>query len=313
MGQVSADEQVYQQIHLDVARNATDDFNPFHDADKWHRIHQNPFGGPIVLGFQMECLAEYRVTRHRIMDTTDDDPPAAFRNYQFTFAGVLRTDEPFRMEIKPTKRASTPDGGWMRSNRVVVRKADGLVLIGQIRDSERPLALPDIAPPEVPPVALPEIPDRSVIGNGHWFHKRKFMTNSNAKNLLSGSLARQADYFDELEDRVNYPDMFPTAMISCALLERTHAAGHDFYANPMVYTTHHFSVDQRLARRLRSADALHILVSDGEAVSGDSGGLGHTGIEQQRHSCLGLLEDGGILFRGEVMLAPLVAILGKNA
>ena len=29
---------VYRQIHIDVARNATDDFNPFHDGDKWMRI-----------------------------------------------------------------------------------------------------------------------------------------------------------------------------------------------------------------------------------------------------------------------------------
>lgn len=312
MGQVSADEQVYQQIHLDVARNATDDFNPFHDANKWHRIRQNPFGGPIVLGFQMECLAEYRVTRHRILDGTDDESPAAFRNYQFTFAGVLRTGEPFRMEVKPTKRSSTPDGGLNRSNRVVVRKADGLVLIGQVRDSDRLSALAHITPPELPYASLAQLPDRSVVTDDRWFHKRKFMTNSNAKNLLSGSLARQADYFDELEDRVNYPDMFPTAMISCALLERAHAAQHDFYENPMVYTTHHFSVDQRLARGLRSADALHILVSDAEPVSDDSAGLGHTGIEQQRHSCLGLLQGGGVLFRGEVTLAPLAAIVGKS-
>jgi hypothetical protein len=47
----------YQQIHIDVARNATDDFNPFHDQNKWNRIHGkihgNPFGMPIVLGFQI--------------------------------------------------------------------------------------------------------------------------------------------------------------------------------------------------------------------------------------------------------------------
>ncbi|MBK1672846.1 hypothetical protein [Ectothiorhodospira shaposhnikovii] len=307
------DDQVYRQIHLDVARNATDDFNPFHDADKWHRIHQNPFGGPIVLGFQMECLAEYRVTRHRLLDSTPDDPPPAYRNYQFTFAGVLRTDEPFRMEIKPTKRTCTPDGRWIRSNRVVVRKTNGMVLLGQIRDSDHPLTLPDLTPPFQLSENLPPLPDRSLLPEGGWFHKRKFMTNSNAKNLLSGSLARQADYFDELEDHINYPDMFPTALISCALLERTHAAGHDFYANPMVYTTHQFSVNQTLARRLRSADALHLLVSDAQQVASNGGGLGHTRLQQQRHICLGLLENGGILFRGEVMLASLNSILGKSA
>ena len=41
--------------------NATDDFNPFHDQKKWNRIQGNPFGMPIVLGFQLEALVEYPV------------------------------------------------------------------------------------------------------------------------------------------------------------------------------------------------------------------------------------------------------------
>ena len=49
-------EYCYQQIHIDAARNATDDFNPFHDQKKWNRIHGNPFGMPIVLGFQVDTL-----------------------------------------------------------------------------------------------------------------------------------------------------------------------------------------------------------------------------------------------------------------
>jgi hypothetical protein len=48
----------FQQIHIDVARNATDDFNPFHDKNRWQNITDNPFVGPIALGFQLECLIE---------------------------------------------------------------------------------------------------------------------------------------------------------------------------------------------------------------------------------------------------------------
>ena len=40
-------------LHIDVARFASDDFNPFHDRHKWQRIAGNPFGGPIALGFQL--------------------------------------------------------------------------------------------------------------------------------------------------------------------------------------------------------------------------------------------------------------------
>ena len=55
----------FQQIHIDVARNATDDFNLFHDPDKWMRIKLNPFLGPIALGFQVESLIEHSLRSYR--------------------------------------------------------------------------------------------------------------------------------------------------------------------------------------------------------------------------------------------------------
>lgn len=301
--------RAYQQIHIDVARNATDDFNPFHDGNKWGRIQGNPFGGPIVLGFQLECLVEYLIAGLRAAEYESGETPAyPFRNYQFTFAGVLRPDEAFTTTIKPTIHGTDSTGGSQAANRVAMRKPDGLVLLGHVRDTATALALPDQASPLAPDQRLERLEDRGFVSPNGWFHKRKFMTNSNAKNLLSGSLARQSDYFDELEDRVNFPDMFPAALISCALLEKAHASGHDFYRDPLVYTAHHISVDQRLARGLRSADALHILVSPVETVDAESTGLGRSGIPQQRYRCLGLLTGDRTLFRAEVALAPLAAI-----
>ena len=61
----------FQQIHIDAARNATDDFNPFHDPRKASLIRANPYAGPIVLGFQLECLIADDVERQR--GATDAD------------------------------------------------------------------------------------------------------------------------------------------------------------------------------------------------------------------------------------------------
>jgi len=55
----------FNQIHIDVARNATDDFNLFHDRNRWLRINHNPFQGPIALGFQLESLIEHKIFLYR--------------------------------------------------------------------------------------------------------------------------------------------------------------------------------------------------------------------------------------------------------
>ncbi|WP_018881882.1 MULTISPECIES: hypothetical protein [unclassified Thioalkalivibrio] len=301
--------RVFRQIHIDVARNATDDFNPFHDGDKWMRIRGNPFGGPIVLGFQLECLAEALITQVRQAEGDSENiRERPFRNYQFTFAGALRPDEALTTVVKPTNRRMDEAGRPQLSNRIAMRTSGGLVLLGHVRDTATPRALPDAALPLPAGFDLDRLEDRRELPDNGWFHKRKFMTNSNAKNLLSGSLVRQADYFDELEDRVNFPDMFPASLISCALLEKAHADGHDFYRDPMIYTAHHISVDQRLARALRSADALHMLVSPAEHVDTSDRGLAGSGMAQQRYRCLGLVAGPRVLFRAELLLAPLATL-----
>jgi hypothetical protein len=89
----SQHDYCYQQIHIDVAPNAIDDFNPFRDQKKWNRIRSNPFGMPIVLGFQIEVLIEYLV---RLFREQSDEPALIahhhlhFSNYQFSFADVVR-------------------------------------------------------------------------------------------------------------------------------------------------------------------------------------------------------------------------------
>ena len=82
----------YQKIHIDVARNSTGDFNPFHDRDKWHKIKGNSFGMPIALGFQIEALVEHLVTLYRRQageNSLIDHHHLYFSNFQFNFADVI--------------------------------------------------------------------------------------------------------------------------------------------------------------------------------------------------------------------------------
>ena len=297
----------YQQIHIDAARNATDDFNPFHDQNKWNRIHGNPFGEPIVLGFQVETLVEYLVTLFR--EQTGEQALIShqrlhFSNYQFTFADVVRPDEPFHVEIKKTVNRISESG--QLGNRIAVKKQGGLVLLGFQHESTTPLCMPDADFSQLG--NLDTVEDRSWIMQHRYFLKRKFMSTGHGKNFLAGSLVDQHYYFDEMEDRVQFPAMFPVSLLSCALLEKAKQENYAFEANPVVYTSHHISVDRRLLQTLKSNDRLHLLVATPETVPAGKG-LGKKAFPQQLHRCFGLLAGNRILFRAEVVMAPLNAML----
>ena len=304
-------EYCYQQIHIDAARNATDDFNPFHDQKKWSRIHGNPFGMPIVLGFQIEALIAYLVTLFREQSGEHaliEQHQLHFSNFQFTFADVVRPGEPFHVEIKRTVNRISESG--QLANRIAVKKRGGLVLLGYQRESTVPLCMPDADFSQLGDLDSAE--DRSWIAQHRYFLKRKFMSTGHGKNFLAGSLVDQHYYFDEMEERVQFPAMFPVALLSCALLEQAKQDNYAFEANPVVYTSHLVSVDRRLLQALKSNDRLHLLVTVPETVPAGKG-LGKKGFPQQLHRCFGLLTGNRILFRAEVAMAPLEAMLQAAA
>jgi len=293
----------YQQIHIDVARNATDDFNPFHDDKKWNRIRGNPFGMPIVLGFQIEVLIEYLVALFREQNGESaliDHHHLHFSNFQFSFADVVRPGEAFHVEIKKTVNRISESG--QIANRIAVKKAEGLVLMGFQRESTVPLCMPDADFSQIGDIDSVE--DRSWIAQHRYFLKRKFMSTGHGKNFLAGSLVDQHYYFDEMEERVQFPAMFPAALLSCALLEKAKQDNYAFETNPVVYTSHLISVDRRLLQTMKSNDRLNLLVTVAETVSAGKG-LGHKGFPQQLHRCFGLLSGNRILFRAEVVMASL--------
>lgn len=296
---------VYQQIHIDAARNATDDFNPFHDPRKCGRIAGNPFGGPLVLGFQLEALLEHLLAR--LAPAPADAGRLPWTNYELTFAGALLPGEPFSAEVRSGTRREAPE--LQIAHRVLIRKPGAAVLLGWVRHSGAPLFEAGLACGAFA-APLRAAPDRSQ--HGDWYLKRKFASTGHAKNFLAGALADQADWFDELEGRVRFPQMFPAALLSCALLEQARGAGHDFYAAPLVYTAHRISVHAPTALALRSNDALHLLVRGPEPLAG-GGGLGLT-VEQVRYVGLVYMgADDRLLARAEVLLAPLAAITGARA
>jgi len=301
----------FEQLHIDVARNTTDDFNPFHDPKRWQNIRDNPFGSTIVLGFQSEFLVSDLIARQRRLhgeDTNLEETGLGYSNFEFRFAGALKPGERFDVDVRKTVDKRVSGGGL--SNRVVVRKDNReLVLMGTQSETAEPRFLADTDLTKLPPTE--ELADRQMIANTPYFHKRKFLTTSNGKNFVLAGLGTHQDYFDELDEFVHFPPVFTAALMSCGLLEKARQEGYDFEADPVVYTSHQISVDRRLQRALRSNDKLHLLI-EGPLEAPVVGGLGKAGLDQQLYHVFGVLDRYAILFRARVQMAALHSMLAAN-
>ncbi len=301
-------EFIFDQIHIEVARNASDDFNLFHDKHKWLQITHNPFKGPIVLGYQLNTLIEYQMRLYREAHHENRiirENKLRFSNYQTTFVNALKPATPFQLEIKKTLIKTIPN--LTLGNRISI-KADGkTILLGFKKETQTPLFLADANFNKLPNLNV--IPDKSMIPGTDYFLKRKFLHNGNVKNFLSGSLAEQSDYFDELTHVAHYPEIFPCSLTSGALLEKAQLEKHDFKRNPMVYTSHEISVDRDHLGRLKNDDKLYILVKQHPESSTNT--LNQSNIQVRTYDCFGLLHNHDVLFRVRMNLVPLEEIL-KN-
>ena len=296
---------IFTQLHVDVARNSTDDFNLFHDSKNWHKIKDNPFQGPITLGFQLESLIEGKIAKFRRQTDEQaliDEHGLNFSNYQFSFANAIKPGQLVDVEIKASQFKTQPEP--MLSNRIMVKSDGKLALMGYKKETTQPLYLVDTVFSDLG--NLRQQADRSFLTSGH-FLKRKFMTTSNGKNFLCASLRDQTEFFDELQDKVAFPDMFPCALLSSALLEKALKNHHDFENNPMVYTSHKISVDKQQLTKLKSNDALHILIKPADnTAEHDFGEQFATALD---YECYGLVDNNACLFRALISLAPLELII----
>ena len=299
---------IFDQIHLEVARNASDDFNLFHDKHKWLQINHNPFKGPIVLGFQLNTLIEYQMRLYREKNHENqiiEENDLRFSNYQITFVNALRPRQECHLDIRKTLIKTIPD--LTLTNRVSIKSEDKMILLGFKKETRTPLFLAETDLKKLPD--LNKLADKSTVPDTDYFLKRKYMNNGNVKNFLSGSLAEQSDYFDELTHTAHYPEVFPCSLASGALLEKAQLENHDFKRNPMVYTSHEISMDRLYLSQIKDHDKLHILVKQHPESANNT--LNQTSIMLRTYDCYGLLKNNEVLFRIRLNLVPLEEIL-KN-
>ncbi len=290
-------EKIVSQIHIEAARNSTDDFNLFHDKNRWDWIKGNPFGGPIALGFQLGCLVEDQVTQARIQNgELAEAEKFSHSHFELNFAGVVKPGDVLDVSVKAGRLSSYNEKACF-ANRLLIKANGRAVLIGYKRELDSPM----FSYPENLPGAkmLQGLADRTVISDTGYFLKRKYMIVGNAKNFLTSAFAQQADYIDEFADKVEFPQMYPMSLTSSALLERAQYMQHDLIAEPMIYACHKLSMHKQQLARLKSNDKLHIVVSPEQEHDG-----------RIMHRCFGLVEEDEPLFSLQIDLLPLSAISG---
>ncbi|NRA71100.1 MAG: hypothetical protein HRU24_08750 [Gammaproteobacteria bacterium] len=287
----------FDELHIDIARNSTDDFNLFHDKKKWQQVHNNPFKGPIVLGFQLEMLIEGMTKKYRLAHDEEQiiqRDNLRFSNYQFSFANAVSPNQSVDVQIRKSIYKGDNENVTL-GNRVSIKTDGKLSLMGFKKESQHPLFLSE---PNLPSFELlNQLTDRTFLADDGFFVKRKFMTTSNAKNFLCSSLQEQSDFFDEVENKICFPELFPCSLISSALLEKAILEKLDFKRDPMVYTSHKISVDRFFLRELKSNDCLHILVKTIPANDPNSSAIDY--------ECYGIVNQSKLLFRAIISLSAL--------
>lgn len=290
------------QIHIEAARNSTDDFNLFHDKNRWNWVENNPFNGPIALGFQLGCLIEDCVKNYRQDSQNDTDLNEAdfpYSLYELTFAGVVKPGDSLIVDVKGT-RSSSKEGVTTLSNRILLKANNKAVLLGFKKDvSTLPFDIPDF---QWQPTTLRKLQDRTFEEVSGYFLKRKYMIVGNAKNFLTSAFVEQSEYIDEFADKVCFPEMYPLSLISSALLERARAKSHDLIKNPMIYASHKLCINKNQLLKLRSNDSLNILISP--EIADESGSS-----DKISHLCVAYSNESEPLFVAKIYLLPLASLL----
>jgi hypothetical protein len=291
----------FQQFHIDVARNSSDDFDPLHDPVKWQSVRGNPYGMAVASVFQLECLIEYLLVsrRHAWEWKLIETHGLRFCSYEFVFERALRPGEAFDLSIGPA--VEDAEKGFAFSHRVVVLSKSERVLTGSLLHTAVALHPGRLDPPSLS--GLERHPDITYVPGTPYFLKRKFLSTASAKNFVAASLADQAYYFDEVTGRVNFPDMVPVSFVASALFDKLAADNIDYRTHPILHRSHRISVDQQLARRLGSNDKLDILL-EGPLETPAASGEAQPAALTHHYTCFGLVADRAVLFRAEVSLIP---------
>ena len=296
----------FTQAAIDRARLASRDPNLVHDPQCWQSVSGNPFGGPIVLGFQMVGLVEQALRRCRAEQGEDifvRDHRLSCSHYQLNFLKAVRPDEPVTVEIKDTRYTDTPD--LQLNNRVLLRADDHLALMGHKREAFGPLLLEDYDFTEVD--ELDTAASGTYLRCCNHFLVRRVLRLSAARQFTAGcGEPLTASDLNLGPSAPGFSEVYPLALISGALVRKAANDGWNLRSTPLVYKSHELCIDRDKLAAVEDGCRLALLVTQ-RVIDGVSERR-PAGIDYE-NLCFGVLPDRSILFRARLIVSALASTL----
>ena len=284
----------FTQSEVDTVRSITDDGNPIHDPDKWHNVQNNPFDGPIVLGFQLVELAA-RATSDSALGQSAYTKAARpvhqttiYNRYRVTFLNAVKADERVEMTASAVRRL---DSVGSSRQRFVARTCESIVMKGYRETVTESSGNTDYMFDGIEPIngsgGSNAVQHHSVMTTQKLLstaHARRFATacgDSNHQNNVHGLRGLASD-------------IYPVSMTSGALVQYASSCGWDLSVRPFVYRSQDIRIDSSRLDGLSTNTAITLqtrLVASAEDDRNDA-----LGTDEFAFVCTGSLPDKTVLF-----------------
>jgi len=293
----------FTQSDVDSVRSISDDGNPIHDPSVWYKVQNNPFDGPIVLGYQLVELAA-RATSDSILNESQYRANASstphdgiYSRYRVTFLNAVRPNENVEMKASAIRKIESEE---VVRQRFVARSAGTIVLKGY-RETV-------VGNSENTDYMFAGIDQRERFGRSSAQTDGEVMT---TEAQLSTSHARR--FAKACGDSVHQnnvhglrglaSDIYPVSMTSGALVRYAINSGWDLCARPLVYRSQDIRIDSSRLMGLSGNTAISLQTR--REASRDGIQADETGASDFAFVCKGMMSDGSVLFCVRLVVSAL--------
>jgi len=293
----------FTQSDLDSVRSISDDGNPIHDPSVWCKVQNNPFDGPIVLGFQLVELAaratsDTFLNESRYKASANSAPHSGvYSRYRVTFLNAVLPNVNVEMKASPVRKIESEK---TLRQRFVARSAGNIVLKGY-RETV-------VGNSENTDYMFSGIDQGERLGSSSAQPDGEVMITET--QLLTTHARRFAKACGDSVHQNNVhglrglaSDIYPVSMTSGALVRYAINSGWDLCARPLVYRSQDIRIDSSRLNGLSGNTAISLQTRRDTSHRGTQ--TNEMGASDFAFVCTGTMSDGSVLFCVRLVVSAL--------